>query len=163
VIPVFVVSNFHVDYTFIGILYAVGFGVASIIVQIPGSKCSDMFDRRKIMFVTFVASSPFFLLFAFSQNLLELILFMFFSNAILNLSWSPFQTLMMDATPPSKWGLVNGVSATTFWIGMLTGNAISGILWDTFDMLMPFYVSSLAIVLSALPLLLLKETRTKST
>lgn len=163
VIPVFVVSNFHVDYTFIGILYAVGFGVASIIVQIPGSKCSDMFDRRKIMFVTFVASSPFFLLFAFSQNLLELILFMFFSNAILNLSWSPFQTLMMDATPPSKWGLVNGVSATTFWIGMLTGNAISGILWDTLGMLMPFYVSSLAIVLSALPLLLLKETRTKST
>jgi len=66
VIPVFVVSNFNVDYTFIGILYAIGFGLASIIVQIPGSKCSDLFDRRKVMFVTFVASSPFFLLFAFS-------------------------------------------------------------------------------------------------
>lgn len=59
VIPIFVVSNFPVDYTFIGILYAIGFGVASIIVQIPGGKCSDLFDRRKVMFATFVASTPF--------------------------------------------------------------------------------------------------------
>ena len=159
VIPVFVVRNFHVDYTFIGILYAIGFGVASIIVQIPGSKCSDLFDRRKVMFVTFVASSPFFLLFAYSRNMLELILFMFVSRATLNLSWSPFQTLIMDATPSSKWGFVNGVSAATFWIGLLMGNALSGILWDSWGMFVPFYVSSLAIGLSALPLLLLKETR----
>ena len=159
VIPVFVVSNFQVDYTFIGILYAIGFGVASIIVQIPGAKCSDLFDRRKVMFVTFVASTPFFLLFAYSRNTLELIAFMFLSRIILNLSWSPFQTLMMDATPSSKWGLVNGVSAATFWVGLLIGNALSGILWDGWGMLAPFYASSLAIGLSALPLLLLKETR----
>ncbi|MDH5451099.1 MAG: MFS transporter [Candidatus Bathyarchaeota archaeon] len=159
VIPVFVVSNFPVDYTFIGILYAIGFGVASIIVQIPGGKCSDLFDRRKVMFLTFVASSPFFLLFAYSRSMLELILFMFLSRAILNLSWSPFQTLMMDATPASKWGLINGVSAATFWIGLLMGNAFSGILWDSWGMIAPFYASSFAIGLSALPLLLLKETR----
>jgi len=162
VIPVFVISSFHVDYTFIGILYAIGFGIASIIVQIPGGKCSDLFDRRKVMFVTFVASSPFFLLFAFSRNTLELILFMFVSRAILNLSWSPFQTLMMDSTPSSKWGLVNGVSAATFWIGLLLGNVISGILWDSWGMFAPFYISSFAIGLSALPLLLLKETRVKA-
>ncbi|MDI6847671.1 MAG: MFS transporter [Candidatus Bathyarchaeia archaeon] len=162
VIPVFVDSKFHVGYTFIGILYAIGFGVASIIVQIPGGKCSDLFDRRKIMFITFVASSPFFLLFAYSRNTLELILFMFVSRAILNLSWSPFQTLMMDATPSSKRGLVNGVSAATFWIGLLMGNAFSGVLWDSWGMFAPFYASSFTIGLSALPLLLLKETRVKA-
>jgi MFS family permease len=69
-IPVFVVSNFQVDFTFVGILYAIGFGFASIIAQIPGGKCSDLFDRRKVMFVTFIASSPFFLLFAFQILLL---------------------------------------------------------------------------------------------
>jgi len=162
VIPVFVISNFHVDYTFIGILYAIGFGVASMMVQIPGAKCSDLFDRRKVMFAAFVVSSPFFLFFAYSRNMLELIVLMFVSNAILNLSWSAFQTLMMDATPSSKWGLINGVSATTFWIGIMSGNALSGILWDTLGMLAPFYASSLAIGLSALPLFLLKETRVKA-
>lgn len=161
VVAVFVLSNFHVDYTFIGILFAIGFGVASIIVQVPGSKCSNLFDRRKVMFVTFLASSPFFLLFAHSRNMLELILFMFLSNATLNLSWSAFQTLMMDATPSSKWGLINGVSAMTFWIGLLVGNALSGILWDSWGMLAPFYASSFAIGLSALLPLLLKETRGK--
>jgi len=160
VISIFVLSNFPVDYAFIGVLYAIGFGVASIVVQIPGSKCSDLFDRRKVMFVTFAASSPFFLLFAYSRNTPELIFFMFLSNATLNLSWSAFQTLMMDATPSSKWGLINGVSATTFWIGLMTGNALSGILWD-WRMLAPFYASSLAIGLSALLPLLLKETRVK--
>ena len=160
-IPVFVVSNFQVDFTFVGILYAIGFGFASLIVQIPGGKCSDLFDRRKVMFVTFIASSPFFLLFAFSRSTLELIVFMFLSRAILNLSWSPFQTLMMDATPSSKWGLINGISASTFWIGLLIGNALSGILWDSWGPLAPFYASSFAIGLSALLPLMLKETKGK--
>ena len=161
-IPVFVVSNFQADFTFVGILYAIGFGFASIIAQIPGGKCSDLFDRRKVMVVTFIASSPFFLLFAYSRNTLELIVFMFLSRVILNLSWSPFQTLMMDATPSSKWGLINGVSAATFWMGALIGNVFSGILWDSWGMLAPFYVSSFAIGLSALLPLMLKETRGKA-
>lgn len=163
VIPVFVESLFPVDYTFIGILYAIGFGVASILVQIPGSKFSDLFDRRKVMFVTFAASAPFFLLFAYSRNTLELIVFMFVSNAILNSSWAAFQTLIMEATPPSKWGLVNGVSATTFWIGLMVGNAVSGVLWDGWGVLAPFYASAIAIGVSAIPPLLLKETRVKAT
>jgi len=161
VIPILVVSKFQVEYTFIGIMYALGFGVASIVVQIPGAKCSNLFDRRKVMFVTFVASSPFFLLLAYSRNMLELIVLMFLSNAILNIHWSAYQTLMMDATPSSKWGLVNGVAATTWWIGLMAGNALSGILWDTWGEFAPFYVSSVAMALSVLPLLGLKETRAK--
>jgi DHA1 family multidrug resistance protein-like MFS transporter len=161
VISLFVLSNFSVDYTFIGILYAIGFGVASIVVQIPGSKCSDLFDRRKVMFVTFLVSAPFFLLFPYSRNALELIIFMFLSNALLNFSWPAFQTLMMEATPSAKWGLVNGVSAMTFWIGLMMGNALSGILWDSWGMLAPFYASAFAIGASALLPLLLKETRVK--
>jgi hypothetical protein len=41
------------------------------------------------------------------------------------------------------------------------GNAFSGILWDIWGMLAPFFDSALAIGLSALPLLLLKELRSK--
>lgn len=162
VIPIFVAGRFPVDYTFIGTLYAIGFGVASIAVQIPAAKCSDRFDRKKVMFVTFLASSPFFLLFAYSRNTLELIVFMFLSNAILNTSWPAFQTLIMEATPPARWGFVNGLSATTFWIGLMIGNAFSGVLWDNWGTLAPFYVSAIAIGASALLPLMLSETRTKS-
>jgi len=161
VIPVFVQGSFHAEYAFIGILYAIGFGFASIVVQIPAGKCSDIFDRRKVMFATFLMSSPFFLLFAFSRSTLELIVFMFLSNAILNASWPAFQTLMMEATPSAKWGLVNGVSATTFWIGLMIGNALSGILWDGWGVYAPFYASAFAIGLSSILPLPLKETRVK--
>jgi DHA1 family multidrug resistance protein-like MFS transporter len=162
VIAKFALSKFpELDYTFIGILYAIGFGFASIVVQIPASRCSDRFDRRKVMFWTFLVSSPFFLLFAYSQNFAELVLFMFLSNAILNTSWPAFQTLMMDATPQSRWGFVNGISATTFWTGIMTGNILSGVLWDNLGMIVPFYVCAIAIGLSALLPLPLKETRIK--
>jgi DHA1 family multidrug resistance protein-like MFS transporter len=161
VISVFVLAKFPVDYTFIGMLYAIGFGAASIAVQIPASKWSNRFDRRKVMFVTFAASAPFFLIFAYSQNVFELIVFMFLSNAILNASWPAFQTLMMEATPSEKWGLVNGVSAMTFWLGIMTGNALSGVLWDSWGWYSPFYISAFAIGVSAILPLLLKETRAK--
>jgi DHA1 family multidrug resistance protein-like MFS transporter len=162
VIPVFASSPpYSADYTFIGVLYAIGFGVASIVVQLPGSKCSNLFDRRKVMFACFLASAPFFLLFAYSRTMLELIVFMFLSNALCNLSWPAFQTLMMDATSRAKWGLVNGVSATTFWTGQMIGNALSGILWDGWGVYAPFYASALAFGASALLPLLLKETRVK--
>jgi len=159
VISVFARLNFNLDYTFVGILYAVGFGVASIVMQIPGGKCSDRFDRRKVMFWTFLVSSPFFLLFAYSHNFAELVLFMFLSNALLNMSWPAFQTLMMDSTPQSRWGFVNGVSATTFWVGLMIGNALSGVLWDNFGMVAPFYASAITIGASAVLPLFLKETR----
>ena len=162
VISKFALSKFpELDYTFIGMLYAIGFGFASIVVQIPASRCSDRFDRRKVMFWTFLVSSPFFLLFAYSRNFVELVLFMFLSNAILNASWPAFQTLMMDATPQSRWGFVNGISATTFWTGIMIGNILSGVLWDNLGMVVPFYVSAIAIGLSALLPLLLKKTRIK--
>jgi MFS family permease len=162
VISKFALSKFpELDYTFIGILYAIGFGFASIVVQIPASRCSDRFDRRKVMFWTFLVSSPFFLLFAYSRNFVELVLFMFLSNAILNASWPAFQTLMMEATPSAKWGLVNGVSAMTFWIGLMLGNAFSGILWDGWGTYAPFYASAFAIGASAFLPLWLKETKVK--
>lgn len=159
VISVFLVSHFPVDYTFVGIWYAITFGLASIAVQIPAGKCSDRFDRRWVMFVTFLTSSPFFVLFAYSQNVLELIVFMFVANATLSASWPAFQTLMMEATPSAKWGFVNGLSATTFWVGQMMGNALSGVLWDGVGWWAPFYASGFAIGLSTVLPLLLKETR----
>lgn len=162
VISVFARLNFNLDYTLIGILYAIGFGAASIVVQLPGGKCSDRFDRRKVMFWTFLVSSPFFLLFAYSRSFVELVLFMFLSNALLNMSWPAFQTLMMDSTPQSRWGFVNGVSATTFWVGLMIGNALSGVLWDSWGQLAPFYASAVTIAVSAVLPLFLEETRKKN-
>jgi len=155
--PIFAITRFSVDLTFVGLLIAIGFGLASVVVQIPGGWWAERYDRRKLLIITFLLSAPFYGLFALSRNLIELFLFMFLSNAILNISWPAFHALMMDLTPPAKWGFMNGISATTFWAGMMIGSAVSGLLWDTFGMFIPYYVSAVAMFLSVIPALFLRE------
>jgi len=155
--PIFVKERFSLDLTLVGLLYAVGFGLASVVVQVPGGWWAGRYGRKKILVVTFALSAPFLSVFALSQNIIELFVFLFLLNAILNFSWPAFQALLMDLTPPSRWGLMNGISATTFWAGMMMGSAASGILWDTFGMFIPYHVSALAMFLSAVPALFLKE------
>jgi len=159
-LSVFVVKQFpFFSDALVGLLYAVGFGLASIVVQLPGGKLANRYDRKKLMLVTFVISAPFYGLFALSQGLVELFLYMFLSNALLNLCWPAFQALMMELTPSAKWGLMNGISGTTFWTGLMVGSAASGILWDSFSMFFPFYISAVAFFLAVIPAIFLKEPR----
>jgi len=158
-LSVFAVERFSMSDALVGILYAVGFGLASIVVQLPGGKWANRYDRKRFMVITFGVSAPFYGLFALSQGLVELFLFMFLANALLNLSWPAFQALMMELTLPAKWGRMNGISGTTFWVGMMIGSAVSGILWDSFSMYAPFYVSAVVFLLAVVPTLFLKETR----
>jgi len=162
-LSVFVVQRFSVSDALVGFLYAVGFGLASTVVQLPGAKLANRYDRKRLMLVTFVVSAPFYGLFALSSGLVELFLFMFLSNALLNLCWPAFQALMMELTPSAKWGLMNGIAGTTFWVGLMVGSAASGILWDSFYMFVPFYVSAVVFFLAVVPALFLKETRSFKT
>jgi len=162
-LSVFVVQRFSVSDALVGFLYAVGFGLASTVVQLPGAKLANRYDRKRLMLVTFVVSAPFYGLFALSSGLVELFLFMFLSNALLNLCWPAFQALMMELTPSAKWGLMNGISGTTFWVGLMAGSAASGILWDSFSMFVPFYMSAIVFFLAVVPALFLKETRSFKT
>jgi MFS family permease len=163
-LSVFVVRRFPpASDALVGLLYAVGFGLASVVVQLPGGRLANRYDRRKLMLITFAISAPFYGLFVLSQGLVELFLFMFLANAILNLCWPAFQALMMELTPSAKLGLMNGVSGTTFWVGMMMGSAVSGVLWDSFSMFVPFYVSAVVFFLAVVPALFLKETRSFKT
>jgi len=162
-LSVFVKEGFFVSDALVGLLYAVGFGLASVVVQLPGGRLASRYNRKKLMLVTFVVSAPFYGLFALSQGFVELFLFMFLANAILNLCWPAFQALMMELTPSAKWGLMNGLSGTTFWVGMMAGSAASGALWDSFSMFVPFYVSAVVFFLAVVPALFLKETRSFKT
>jgi len=151
--------RFGADYALLGLLYAMGFGLASIVVQVPGGALANRYDRRKILILTFTVSAPFYGLLAMSRNMMELTVLMFLGNALLNISWPAFQALMMDLTSSRKRGLINGISATTFWLGMMLGSALSGLLWDTFGLDIPYYVSALFMFLSAVPSFFLKEPR----
>ena len=69
---------------------------------------------------------------------------------------------MMELTPLAKLGLMNGISSTTFWVGMMAGSVTSGVLWDSFSMFVPYYVAAIAFFMSVVPAVFLKETRSKT-
>jgi MFS family permease len=160
--PLFTGERFSATYADVGILYAIGFGLSSMVVQIPGGKIATRYDRKKIVIVTIILSAPFFGLFALSRSFVECIIVMFLSNVILNFSWPAYQDLMMALSPPSRRGLITGISNTSFWCGMMIGSTISGILWEKFGMPLPYYISAVMVLLSALPVLFLKETSSKA-
>ncbi len=160
--PKFIEKQFMATYTDAGILYAIGFGLSSMVVQIPGGRLATKYNRRKIILITTILSAPFFGFFALSRSFYECVILMFLSNVILNLSWPAYQDLVMGLTPPARRGFMNGVSATSFWGGMMIGSAISGILWERLGMFFPYYISALFVLVSALPVIFLKEPKGKA-
>jgi MFS family permease len=137
--PIYIKSSLGASMTELGLVFSLGNAVAAL-MQIPSGFLSDKYGRKRLHILgTLIAAFPP-LMYALANHWLDLV----------------------PCMHASKWGLMNGVSATTFWIGIMSGNALSGILWDNWGMLAPFYASSIAIGLSALPLFLLKETRVKA-
>jgi len=151
--PIFITKKFSIDYTQLGIIYALGSGLPSILIQFPGGKLADMYSRKKLVILTIIFSSPFTATIALSRNLFELMLSLVLNSLILNLTWPAYQALMMDSTHPSRWGFINGISATTMWVGMTIGSALSGVLWESFGASSPFYAAAIIFPLSALPFL----------
>jgi len=123
--PIFVVARFSVDMTAVGLMYAIGFGIASLIVQIPGEKLGRLTGNKRMVLLTILFSAPFFALFGWSRSYLEAVVFMFMGYAIINASWPAFQALMMDLTPSHKWGLMNGISAAAWWFHIFSQHPLS--------------------------------------
>jgi len=153
--PIFITTKFNIDYTRLGIIYALGSGLPSILIQFPGGKIADVYSRKKLIILTIFFSSPFIATIPLSMNIVELLLSLVLNSLILNIAWPAYQALMMESTPPNRWGLINGISATTMWIGMTVGSALSGLLWESFGASSPFYTAAMIFPLSALPFLAL--------
>jgi len=157
VTPIFMSKRFSADFFYVGLINAVGYGLAAIIAQIPGGVSASKYSKKSILIVTALASAPFYLLLPSSRSIGEYLLYIFASNVILAFSWPAFQELMMDAASPAKWGLMNGLAATSYWAGMMVGSAVSGLIWDIFGMFMPYYFAALMIILSVIPMLPIKH------
>jgi len=151
--PIFITTRFNIDYTQLGIIYALGSGLPSILIQFPGGRIADKYNRKKLIIWTILFSSPFTATIALSRNIIELMLSLLLNSLILNIAWPAYQALMMESTPPKRWGFINGISATTMWIGMTVGSALSGFLWESFGASSPFYAAAMIFPLSALPFL----------
>lgn len=157
VTPVFVTTQFSVDLAFVGMLYTVGWGLPSLLLQFPGGWIADRYDKRKLVICAFLFASPFYTLFALSRCVWQLFIFMALSYGFMGFPWSAHQSLRMNLTPSSRWGLVNAIVYTAYWAGMTVGSGLSGVLYDNFGMLIPYCLSSVTMATSIIPVALLRN------
>ncbi|MEM2876057.1 MAG: MFS transporter [Candidatus Bathyarchaeia archaeon] len=157
VTPIFMLKRFSAEFFHIGLVNAVGYGLASMVVQIPGGLGASRCDKKRLLIVTTLISSPFYALLPSSRSVADYLLYIFISNAVLAFSWPAFQDWMMSSVPSSKWGFMNGLAATSFWAGLMAGSAISGLIWDLFGMFVPYYFVSMMIFLSVIPVLFIER------
>jgi len=146
--PVFLKTHHALNTTLIGLIYTIS-GFTMIVGQVPCGKLADRYEKKKFYIIGKTIAALFCITFALSRSFIELIVFRALMYGVNEGAWPALQAWRMDVTPPPKWGLMNGIIHASFMTGNMVGSAFSGILWDNFGILVPFYVAALTIFLQA--------------
>jgi MFS family permease len=156
--PIYVLK---VDATQLGLIFSLGSGLATALVQIPGGLLTDRFGRKPLMFVSLLGA-PFVVALAFTGSVYQFILVSIGVFAFGNLGSPAYQCWLMELVQDSRrakaWGLMNAVIGVGYFIGPF----ISTWLWVAQTWIaIPFIVAAIPWALQIPPIAKLEETKTK--
>lgn len=160
VLPIFITKRFNVDFTQLGLIYALA-SLPAILVQFPGGKIAEKYSKKRLIILSLIFSSPFNAFVAFSRNLTEIFLCLFIGNAIIYIASSAYQSLMMELTPDDRRGFMNGASMTASWIGTILGSALCGPIWDILGPNILYFIYTILLLVSSIPFFFLQKEEKK--
>jgi len=157
----FPIYKLSVDATQLGLIFSLGSGLATALVQVPGGFLADKFGRKPLMLASLLGA-PFVIGLAFTGSLFQFILVSVGLFAFGNLGSPAYQAWLMelvhDARRAKVWGLTNAVMG----VGWFFGPFLSTWLWQTEAWVaMPFIAAAIPWVLQVPPILKLVETKTR--
>mgnify|MGYP000017517869 CR=1 FL=1 len=157
IFPFYLTERFGKTKTEVGVFFSVGFGVATLISQIPGGILADKLGRKRTM-VYSTLPLPFLsaLFLATNDYLLTLLLYLAITS-FWSTTWPASTAYIMDMAPSARKGFMVGIRLTSVRLGFTIGPLIGGFLWDNFNVQTIFYVLALLMTTSFLMALLLKE------
>ena len=157
IFPFYLTERFGKTKTEVGAFFSIGFGLATLITQIPSGFLADNLGRKKTM-VYSILPLPFLsvLFLATNDYMLNLLLYMAITG-LWSATWPASTAYISDISPSSRKGLMIGVRLTAVRLGFTIGPLIGGFLWDNFDIPIIFYVLAMLMAASLLTALLLKE------
>jgi len=159
IFPFYLTENFGKTKTEVGVFFSVGFGLATLVTQIPGGFLADKLGRKRMMVYNTLPLPFLTLLFLATNNyLLTLLLYMAITG-FWSATWPASTAYITDISPSARKGLMVGVRLTAVRLGFTIGPLVGGFLWDNFDLSIIFYVAALFLAFSLLLALLLKEER----
>jgi len=157
IFPFYLTERFGKTKTEVGIFFSVGFGLATLITQIPSGFLADNLGRKKTM-VYSILPIPFLSMLFLTTNdyLLTLLVYMAITG-LWSATWPASTAYITDISPSARKGLMVGVRLTAVRLGFTIGPLVGGFLWDNFDVSLIFYVLAFLMAVSFLMALMLKE------
>jgi MFS family permease len=157
----FPVYKLGVDATQLGLIFSLGAGLATALVQFPGGFLTDKFGRKPLMLISLLGA-PFVVSLAFTASLSQFILVCVGLFAFGNIGSPAYQAWLMELVQDSQrarvWGIMNAIMGA----GSFFGPLLSTWLFQTQEWVaIPFIVSAIPWVVQVPPILKLVETKTK--
>lgn len=141
--PLYLTERFNVSTADVGLFISVGFGLTTILCQIPGGILAERFGRKRFIAVCLALEPFLFIFWTFVDNPLVLLLIQMGVNALWSMTWPSTMSLLMDCAPGSKRGVTSGFTQMGVMLGFTVGPTVGGYLWETMGMASPYFASAL--------------------
>jgi len=157
VFPFYLTDHFGKTKTETGIFFSIGFGLATLIAQLPSGVLADRLGRKKMMVYSVALIPILSLVFPFTSDYVSTLVIYTALSSLWSATWPASSAYLMDISATSKRGMMIGVRLAAVRLGFTVGPLIGGFLWDAFDPAISFYTTTCFFVSSFLLILLLKE------
>lgn len=133
-----------------GLVYSLGWGLATAIAQIPGGRLSDKLGYKPIIIVSTLVGSPLILLLPFSRTLTCFIVISALSFTAGNLSWPAFSAYIAALVGEDSLSKGFGLTSASFSIGSIAGPIMGSLLWTASESnyFLPFAASTISLLLT---------------
>jgi len=159
-IRIYTVFKLGVTATELGLVFSLGSGLVTTIVQIPGGRLTDKVGRKPLMLFSLLGV-PFMVAMAFTGTVFEFILASAGLVAFGNLGSPAYSAWMMDLVSSAKRARTSGIINTITGIGLFFGPQISTWIYTSRgDIVLPFIATAVPWILQTPLILKLKETKT---
>ena len=145
--PIYLVDKFNVSTTEIGLFISIGFGLTTILTQIPAGILADKIGRKRFIAICFIVIPPLFMLWTEIDNVIVLLLVQMGINGFWSMTWPASISLLMEHTPQNRRGLSSGLTQMGVMLGFTIGPYIGGYLWETLGRTFPYFASAFFLIL----------------
>src|SRR4030042_912677 len=119
--PLYLTERFNVSTADVGLFISVGFGLTTILCQIPGGILAERFGRKRFIAVCLALGPFLFIVWTFVGNPLVLLLVQMGVNALWSMTWPSTMSLLMDCAPGSTRGVTSGFTQMGVMLGFTVG------------------------------------------